>query len=273
LTARLRGEIGCDGEGAHALMPAATLSRSEFEVVWSVLGLGPLPFPLAGPAGVDRSRPSKDALFAGLAARGLAVGGRLHDEWVDCLVALARPERSVDAVGGIGHRLAAVGASARGKAALAVLDRGAIVLAPIRAGSLVESVVALLPTVPAGPGHELAVPLDAVHRFMAADGTEETGRHGDRSPDRRALTEAGVEMADATLLVNLAEDRLRGGQFGVNVADSRSGVLYRAVPVVSWFDTGDGRYLMTNDGVTLTIAPADSAQIAVRLREVLEGRG
>jgi hypothetical protein len=31
----------------------------------------------------------------------------------------------------------------------------------------------------------------------------------------------------------------------------------------------EGRYLMTNDGATLVIAPADSARIAVRLHEVL----
>jgi hypothetical protein len=252
-------------------MPAATLSMAEFEVVWTMLGLGAVPFPLAGPDG--GVRPAPRAVFAALAARGLAIGGRLHDEWEDCLAVLAGPDRSVDAVGGIGHRLAAVAASAGGMAVLAVLDRGSVVLAPIRDGSLVEAVVALLPMVPAGPGRELAVPVAAVHRFMAGDGSEESGRHSDRSPDRRALTEAGVDMADATLLVNLAEDRLRGGQFGVNVADPRSRVLYRAVPVVSWFDTGDGRYLMTNDGSTLTIAPADSAQIAVRLREVLNGHG
>jgi hypothetical protein len=67
----------------------------------------------------------------------------------------------------------------------------------------------------------------------------------------------------------LAEARVRGGQFGVNMADPRSGELYRGIPVVSWFDTVDGRYLMTNDGDTLTVAPADAAVIAVRLHEVL----
>jgi hypothetical protein len=251
-------------------MPAATLSQTEFDAVWSALGLGAVPFPLAGPAGerpIDGTVPD---VFAGLADRGLAVGGRLHEEWVDCLGVLAAPQRSVDAVGGIGHRLAALAASAHGVAALAVRERGSVVVAPIREGSLVESVVALLPGVPAGPGHPLAVPMPAVYRYLSDDGTDESGRHGDRSADRRALTEAGVAMADATLLVNLAEDRLRGGQFGVNVADPASGALLRAIPVVSWFDTGDGRYLMTNDGVTLAIAPADSAQIAVRLREVME---
>jgi hypothetical protein len=249
-------------------MSAATLSMAEFDVVWSTLGLGAVPFPLGGPDG--GARPARHAVLAALAARGLAIGGRLRDEWADRLAVLADPDRSVDAVGGIGHPLAAVAASAGGTAVLAVLDRGAVVLAPVREGSLVEAVVALLPMVPAGPGRPLAVPVAAVRRFMAADGVEESGRHGDRSPDRRALTEAGVDMADATLLVNLVEDRLRGGQFGVNLSRPGSRVLFRAVPVVSWFDTGDGRYLMTNDGDTVTIAPADSAQIAVRLREVLD---
>jgi hypothetical protein len=30
---------------------------------------------------------------------------------------------------------------------------------------------------------------------------------------------------------------------------------------------------MTNDGTTLVIAPADAARIAVRMHEVLDGRG
>jgi hypothetical protein len=72
-------------------------------------------------------------------------------------------------------------------------------------------------------------------------------------------------------LLRLAEGRLRGGQFGVNVADG--GRLRRGIPVVSWFDTAEGRYLMTNDGTTLIVAPADAARIAVRLHEVLADPG
>lgn len=252
-------------------MPAATLSPREFQVVWSVLGLGPVPFPLAG-SGRDRlTAAPAHGVFTKLAERGLATAGQLHDEWVDCLTVLSRPDRSVDALGMLGHRLAAVAASARGVAALAVADRGSVVLAPIRQGSLVESVVALVPHVPAGPGHELTMPVAAVRRFLAEDVPVASGRHGDQSPDRSALTAAGVDQRDASLLLDLAEDRLRGGQFGVNVADPMTGGLYRCIPVVSWFDTGNGRYLMTNDGSTVVIAPADSAQIAVRLHEILDG--
>lgn len=246
-------------------MPAATLSRTEFDVVWTSLELGEVPFPLGD---ADESADRSDSVlsggvFADLTARGLAVRGRLNTEWADCLRVLATPQRSVDAIGGVGHRLAALAASARDAAALAVLDGDSVVLAPIRGGSLVESVVALLPVMPAGPGHELTVPVEAVRRFLASEGAWGT--------DRWLLNEAGVGFADATLLVNLAEGRKRGGQFGVNVADLLTGVLYRGIPVVSWFDTAGGRYLMTNDGATLTIAPADAAQIALRLHEVLAG--
>ena len=250
-------------------MPAAILSPREFQVVWSVLGLGPVPFPLAGSGRERLAVAPARGVFAALAERGLATGGRLHDEWVTCLTVLSRPDRSVDAVGVAGHRLAAVAASMRGVAALAVVDRGSVVLASIREGSLVESVVALLPHVPAGPGHEVAVPVAAVRRFLADPG--ESGRHGERVADQGALTAAGVGMRDAMLLLDLAEDRRRGGQFGVNVADPITGGLYRCIPVVSWFDTSEGRYLMTNDGSTLAVSPADSAQVAVRLHEILDG--
>jgi hypothetical protein len=234
-------------------MAAATLSLVEFEAAWSVLGLGTVPFPLASPG-----RPmSRSRALSILAERGLRIG----DRWTACLTVLAWPEQSVDAIGGPGDQMVALAASARNAATLAVLDQGAVRLAPIREGSLVESVVALLPAVPAGPGYELTVPVAAVRKFLAGAGPT----------DLMALTDAGVAIADVTLLVRLAEERLRGGQFGANMADRRSGGLYRGIPVVSWFDTTAGRYLMTNDGVTLTVAPADSALIAVRLHEVLDG--
>jgi hypothetical protein len=243
-------------------MPAAALSRTEFEVVWSSLRLGAVPFPLR--VDVDLARlPGSGGVFGGLAARGLATEERLADEWADCLTVLAFPERSVDAVGRVGPELGALAASAHGTGALALRDGDSVVLAPIRVGSLVESVVALLPVLPAGPGHELTVPVDAARRYLASEDGWGT--------DRWILGEAGIGFADATLLVNLAEGRVRGGEFGVNVADPRTGTLVRGIPVVSWFDTSGGRYLMTNDGSTLTIAPADAAQIALRLHEVLDG--
>ncbi|HEX3647164.1 MAG TPA: ESX secretion-associated protein EspG, partial [Pseudonocardiaceae bacterium] len=138
-----------------------------------------------------------------------------------------------------------------GMAALAVADGDGVTVTSIREGSLVESVVALLPAVPAGPGLEVAVPVAVVRRFLAAEDDPE------------------VPPAAVATLGALAEARVRGGQFGVNMADPRSGELFRGIPVVSWFDTTEGRYLMTTDGDTLTVAPADAAVIAVRLHEVL----
>jgi hypothetical protein len=137
---------------------------------------------------------------------------------------------------------------------LALQDRGSIVVGPIRAGSLVESVVSLLPAERAGPGHPVMVSVDVVRRLLADNDL------GDLPP------------ADSGLLLRLAEGRVRGGQFGVNVQGT-DGRLRRGIPVVSWFDTAEGRYLMTNDGATLVVAPADAAAIALRLHEVLMDPG
>jgi hypothetical protein len=231
-------------------MPVATFSTFEFNVVWSALGLGRLPFPLTAPASSPVARERK-AVFEQLADRGLAIGSELRTEWVALLHVLARPERSVDAVGRIVRPLAATAATRGNVAVLALQDRGSVAVGPIRAGSLVESVVALLPAEAAGPGHPVSVPVATVRRLL----TELTSL-------------ADLPEADAGLLLRLAEGRVRGGQFGVNVADG-GGRLRRGIPVVSWFDTAEGRYLMTNDGTMLVIAPADSARIAVRLHEVL----
>jgi len=236
-------------------MPVATFSTFEFNVVWTALGLGRLPFPLTAPAGPPVAG-ERTAVFEQLADRGLAIGSELRTEWVALLHVLARPERSVDAVGRIVRPLAAIAATRENVAVLALQDRGSVAVGPIRAGSLVESVVALLPAEQAGPGHPVAVPVATVRRLLAdARQTELAGL-------------ADLPDADAELLFGLAEGRVRGGQFGVNVADA-TGRLRRGIPVVSWFDTMEGRYLMTNDGATLVIAPADSARIAVRLHEVL----
>jgi hypothetical protein len=254
-------------------MPAATFSLLEFDVVWSVLGLGPLPFPFAASSSAVRAQPLDDvrsAVFAQLADQGIALGSRLRPEWADLLSVLARPERSVDAVGRTDRPLTAIAAAAADVAVLALLDGDSVVLGPIRAGSLVESVVALLPGLPAGPGRPVVLPVAAAHRFLADAGPLD--------PDDRAwldddpLAAAGLPVADVGLLLRVAEGRLRGGQFGVNVLDPATGRLRRGIPVVSWLDTEDGRYLMTNDGTTLVVAPADAARIAVRLHEVLDER-
>jgi hypothetical protein len=234
-------------------MPAAAFSALEFEVVWSALGLGRLPFPLTPPPreNIPRDRAElTSAVFERLAARGVAIGSRLRVEWVELLTVLARPYRSVDAVGRIVRPLAAVAAASdRGVAALALQDRGSIVIGPIPAGSLVESVVALLPAERAGPGHPVTVPVAVVRRLLADNDL------------------GGLPQADAGLLLRLAEGRVRGGRFGVNVL-AAAGRLRRGIPVVSWFDTAEGRYLMTNDGTDLLVAPADAAAIALRLHEV-----
>ena len=237
-------------------MPAAAFTALEFEVVWSTLGLGRLPFPLAAPnaENIANSRGElTEAVFERLADRGIAIGSRLRTEWAELLAVLGRPSRSVDAIGRIVRPLAAVAAASEdGVAALALQDRGSVLVGPIRAGSLVESVVALLPTERAGPGHQVMVPVGVVRRLL-----------DDHDHD---LT--GLPAEDAGLLLRLAEGRVRGGQFGVNVLGAE-GRLRRGIPVVSWFDTAEGRYLMTNDGSTLVVAPADAARIAVRLHEVL----
>jgi len=238
-------------------MPAAAFSALEFEVVWSALDLGRLPFPLTGPTentGRDRDELTA-AVFERLADRGFAIGTRLRTEWAELLAVLARPTISVDATGRIVRPLAAVAATGRsGLAALALQDRGSVVVGPIRAGSLVESVVSLLPAERAGPGHPVMVPVDVVRRLLADNDL------GD------------LPAADSGLLLRLAEGRVRGGQFGVNV-QGRDSRLRRGIPVVSWFDTAEGRYLMTNDGAKLVIAPADAAAIALRLHEVLMDPG
>lgn len=211
---------------------------------WESAGAGEVPYPLR-----IRSHGATLDERAALRREVLAtpVGGHVED-W---LVLLGRAERCVDAVfrtDPASPPTSVLAAAAGGTAVLATQTDEGLWLRPIDPASLVSSVVGLLPPAPRGTEPSIAVAADD----LAAGG---------RTPaDRRALA-------------TFAEQRNhRAGQLGVTARRPLGG--RSRPPVLSWFDTGTGRYLTYAkpgpDGQDwLTIAPADPPTLRHRLGELL----
>jgi hypothetical protein len=78
---------------------------------------------------------------------------------------------------------------------------------------------------------------------------------------------------DREVMKSLADQpKLRAGQLAANARNPMGG--RSRAPVLSWFDTHDGRYLTYSskgrDGTDwMTIAPADAATLRHRLTELL----
>jgi hypothetical protein len=176
--------------------------------------------------------------------RLLQPDGRLNPELEDWLTLLARGTQSIDAV----HENTAALATGDGtRALLAVQTSDGLTLRPIDPTSLASTVVALLPPHPRGTAHSMSMPAADLQSPKSAT-------------DREAMK---------TLT---RQPTLRAGQLAANARSPMGG--RRRAPVLSWFDTTEGRYLTYTkkgqDGTDwVTIAPADAATLRARLTELL----
>jgi hypothetical protein len=237
------------------------LSHREFDIVWSEHGFGQVPYPLqvasVGQTMAERDRIRADVHRA-LADRDLDRGGL-----VDVLTVLANHTVAIDSVGFAGGPLRALVVSDERTAVLAEVTGDQVLLAEIRPTSLTRSIVGLLAHNEPGPGRAVSVPAATVAAAAADDDEDNDDPFADDRDDLTALTRAGVSEKDAGVLVEMADSRVAGGQFGVSVRGDR------IPPLVTWFDTNKGRYLLINDDSWLSFAPADNDRIQQRLETVL----
>jgi hypothetical protein len=253
-----------------SISPDFVLTTREYEVLWSALDLGRMPYPLDVPShgvtGPERARVVEDARRS-LRERGLLHGDRFDADLEAALRVLADPNVSVDAVGYAGGPLRGLAAADRGGAVLAAVDNDHLALAVIRPTALAASVVQVMPSGRPGRGQAMSVSYDALRRAVAPDEADYDPFAEDL--ERDALLRAGVPAADADTLLDLANNRVAGGQFGVNGADRRRGTTHRAATLVTWFDTHRGRYLMVREDGWLSLSPADDQRITARIDELL----
>ncbi|MCI2415797.1 ESX secretion-associated protein EspG [Saccharopolyspora sp. K220] len=246
--------------------PDFTLSATEFDLLYSGLGGGQVPFPLDVPsvgATVEERARLTEEMYRNLANRGLAVGNRLDADLADLLRLLVEPEISVDAVGYLERPLRALAASSRRAAVLAEMVGDQLLLTGIRPTALASSIIDVLPENEPGPARAMSIPQQPLARVLDQDDDFNDDPFGGDIDDETALIRAGLPAKDAAALLEFAGTRVAGGQFGVSRGSHRASTL------VTWFDTPQGRYLMVSEDSWLSVAPAGQQRIADRVAAVL----
>ncbi|MCP2164030.1 ESX secretion-associated protein EspG [Goodfellowiella coeruleoviolacea] len=256
------------------------LSTQEFDILWADLDLGRVPYPLTVPSvGAtmeERAEIATDVRQA-LQRRGLlretgnpgqpATRSDVDPELLDLLEVLAAPNITVDAVGYTDGPICALASAGRQVGVLASLTPEGLLLAGIRPTALATSIVEVLPPGQAGNKQALSFPLRALHHAVNSEDEESDDPFGEEDSEVAALTKAGVTADDAATILALANDWSRGGQFGVTAGSGSR--AQRGGTLLTWFDGGDGRYLVVNDGEWLSLAPANSQRIAARIEEMI----
>lgn len=246
------------------------LSALEFDVVWEAERLPAkhvaLTVPSPGMTHSERARLVEQA-FDGLAARGLAKGGRVVPELADRLALLAYPQVSVDAWVWTDREISALAAANGAQAMLGAVDMGEVWLIPARSTALAEAAVSIAGSAPAGPGRSVSLPTDLLHEADARSG-------GDAQKLITILSERDISFSEAQSLAAMVTGMAARGQFGAERAQ-RDQRRTRANRVVAFHDTVDGRYLYlarpANDGrMWSTITPADNARITSCVWELLD---
>jgi hypothetical protein len=223
------------------------LSPLTLDFLWESLDAGEPPYPLAvrshGTTEDERDELRRQA-FGEMRAQDLP-GEQVRD-WLSLL---ARAECGIDAVlqEESAEPVQALAVAAGSRAVLATQQDEGLWLRPIDAGSLASSVVDLLPAAPRGSEQAISV------------ATEDL-------PNGRTATEREVLARFAK------QHNHRAGQFAVTARKPMGG--RSRSPVLSWFDTGTGRYLTyarrSPDGREwITIAPADGRTLRHRLTELM----
>lgn len=256
-----------------------TLSALEYDLIWSDLGFAHdlMRYPVHVPShGVTVSE--RDGLraqvYKSIQDRGIARDGQVDRDLAELLAILANPTLAVDLVGLTDVPLRAVAALGAGGGVLATIEADELRLRPLQDGTVVPTLMDLLPENGPGPGRSVSIPLETLRRVESGSedpSDEPLSPWGDDAEldGADALRRLGVADADAGFVANLMDQRTHNGQFGVSVATRGGGPMRRADTVVSWYDTPQGRYLLSSDGTWLTITPAGPDRLATRIDEVI----
>lgn len=250
-------------------MSATSLSHQEFDFLWEHLGFTERPYPLDVRSfgyTMDERAALRDQVRQSLLHKGLHDGAEVAPELEEQLTVLGRHTFSVDGRLSVGETLRVLAAKHGRRGVLAAQSDDEVRLAWVRDARVVPAVIALLPDRKPGPGGAARMPkpvFDAAVDEFAANGY---------AGMERALTSGGVTGRDLRTVVTLLESGRRGG--GQLAANSVDQVGRRTrTPVLNWFDTESGRYLVHSevdrDRVEwLTIAPGDTARVEQRLSDM-----
>ncbi|MGH3862581.1 ESX secretion-associated protein EspG [Actinokineospora sp.] len=248
------------------MRPLADLSPVAFDVLWTDLKLGMVPFPLEiQSVTLDERARIRAAVHADLRGRGVFHNGRPSPALEEALRLLSRPAVSISLMtlhdDTPDRPSGALVAAAGRQAVLAVQRERSISLAEVRDTAMVGSIVDLLPPNRPGPGRSVTVPAPAA-----------VGGH-DAQPQgyTRTMTAQGQHQAEMRQLSAVMERPIqRAGMINLTVRDTQSG----APSGLTWIDNDQGRYTLSGkigpDGrIWTTLTPADNPRLATRLADLL----
>lgn len=258
-----------------------SLSLAAIDLLWEQLRLGTpvriFEVPSVGATAEDRAR-LRGIVLDDLASRDLAHRGRLVPEVEEALVTLGRFGQAIDVAAVLDRDdpsdkvLARVAGNGR-TAVLARLRDQTVGFDVHHPDQLVPAAVRLIGDERPGPGRGVTFPEQpaAEPARTARHRAPEEGFRGvfePAGPERR-----GYELERRAARTMWERPRTRVGMFTAYGRDRQGRELVG--PVLTWFDTEDGRYLgHTRPGPDgqewTTYAPADSARIAQQLRGMLD---
>jgi hypothetical protein len=253
-----------------------SLSLAAIDLLWEQLRLGApvriFEVPSFGATIEDRAR-LRSVVFDDLTSRNLAFRGRLEPEVEEALVTIGRFQHAIEAVGVLdrGTRLLARGATNGRMAVVAELAGQTVSFDTYRHEGLVPEVVKLIGDERPGPGRSVSFPETDQDTQRAAG--QRRGREQEEEDFGGVLEDvrpqqSGYELEKRAAQTIWERPRKRVGMFTVYGRDRGGRELM--TPVLSWFDTDEGRYLGYSrpgpDGQQwTTYTPADTGRIAHQL--------
>lgn len=259
-----------------------TLSLAAVDLLWDQLGLGTpvriFEVPSVGATAEDRER-LRQIVLNDLTSRKLAYRGRLEPEVEEALVTLARFQYAIEVVAMLDRdsRLLARVASNGRIAVLARLRDQTISFDTFRAEALVPEAVRLIGDEKPGPGRSVTFPEPdpAAERKAALRNRDDDAFSGVfDSPPQRQGGSHDLEIRAAQTMWDRPRKRI--GMFTVYGRDRNGREVF--TPVLSWFDTDEGRYFGHSrpgpDGRQwTTYSPADTSRITQQLIGMLGSVG
>jgi hypothetical protein len=247
-----------------------TLSLAAVDLLCEQLGLGTpvriFEVPSVGATMEDRDR-LRQVVLTDLTSRQLAYRGRLEPEVEEALVTLARFQYAIDVVAMLTRdsRLLARVASNGRTAVLARLNDQTIAFDTYRAEALVPEAVRLIGDEKPGPGRSVTFPEPDPEADRRAALRRDDSFSGVFQPQTRG---GGYELEIRAAQTMWDRPRKRIGMFTVYGRDRNGREI--ATPVLSWFDTDEGRYFGHSrpgpDGRQwTTYSPADTSRITQQL--------
>ncbi|PXY31905.1 ESX secretion-associated protein EspG [Prauserella muralis] len=236
-----------------------SLHPGEFYLLWTELGLGELPAVLEIPY-VGRTAQARAALVdlasRALADRDLGTVARPAADLEAMLRALAEPDIRLDlqVYGGPDVSFRAVGVAGGRGVVTAGAGDGDVLLGPVSRQALPAALLQAVPELPAGIGSPGNARMADYVRACRA------GEHDGAGGFLDVLRRAGVRPSEANVFLRAVTAHTGGGWFGAG-ARSHDGRWMRAPGVVSWVDTGEGRYALRRRGEWVTVTPADPPRL------------